>query len=102
MAITKRSDNDGYKRGAMGIDGSKDDAFSHNADQADTDAMYGRGFYQGNKKGTAPVDCSYAEEGESGSVLLQNARIGNRPLTGRGTPQSVEQTGFRKRRSGAF
>jgi hypothetical protein len=49
MAITKRSDNDGYKRGAMGIDGSKDDAFSHNADQADTDAMYGRGFYQGNK-----------------------------------------------------
>ena len=47
-------------------------------------------------------DCPEMYEGESGSVLLQNARIGNRPLTGRGTPQSVEQTGFRKRRSGAF
>jgi hypothetical protein len=93
---TKRSDADGYKRGAMGIDGSKDDDFGHNADQADTDAMYGRGIYQGNKKGIAPVDCSYGEEGANGSELLREARQGNRPL-------SPEQTGFSgKRRSGAF
>jgi hypothetical protein len=103
MATTKRSDDDGYKRGAMGIDGSKDDAFSRNADQKDTDAMYGRGIYQGNRKGTAPVDCDYLEEGESNSKVQEGAREGNRPLLGRGSPTDPIQTGFRKKpRSGAF
>ena len=95
MAITKRSDDDGYKRGAMGIDGSKDDAFSHNADQKDTDAMYGRGIYQGNRKGTAPVDCDYLEEGESNSKVLEGAREGNRPLSGSWKLLQIQsQTGF--------
>ena len=96
MAITKRSDDDGWRRGAMGIDGDFGWDFTKD-DVADRKHQFDRSWNLGNLKQSdfQAMDCRYEEEGEGGSVLLQNARRGNRPLFGRGTPESAEQTGHR-------
>jgi hypothetical protein len=93
MGITKRNDSEGWRRGAMGMD-----------DVADRRHQFDRSWNVGNLKKSdfQAMDCDYTEEGAGGSELLENARRGNRPLLGRGSPESAEQTGFRKRRSGAF
>jgi hypothetical protein len=103
MGITKRNDSEGWRRGAMGIDGDSGWDFTKD-DVADRRHQFDRSWNVGNLKKSdfQAMDCDYTEEGAGGSELLENARRGNRPLLGRGSPESAEQTGFRKRRSGAF
>jgi hypothetical protein len=100
---TKRNDDDGWKRGAKGIDGNDSSDITRKWMETEatacmyllTDAVVD---YEGEL-----VDTDYLAEGASGSELLQSARRGNKPLLGKGEPTSPEQTGFRKRKlSGAF
>lgn len=94
------------QKGGVGIDGNRDiDWMYDNTDYEACKAMYGRSWP--NRSGTFGLDtcqADYTEEGASGSELLDNAREGNKPLTGKGDPTSPIQTGHRRkpRGSGAF
>jgi hypothetical protein len=105
MGTTKRNDSEGWRRGSMGIDGDSGWDFTRD-DVEDRKHQFDRSWNLGNLKKSdfQAMDCKYLEEGASGSELLDNARVGARPLIGKGDPQSAEQTGFRKkpRLSGAF
>ena len=96
MAITKRSDDDGWRRGAMGIDGDSGWDFTKD-DVADRRHQFDRSWNAGNLKQSdfQAMDCSYEEEGAGGSKLLDNAKIGLKPLLGKGDPSHPIQTGAR-------
>ncbi len=67
--------------------------------QVDDDAiqfLYGRGH--NDKKAPTRLECDYDERGASGDKLLRNAREGNMPMMGKGSPESAEQTGMPKGR----
>ena len=85
----------------QGIDGDKGEKFTQ--EHFDRDcliSMYGMPL---SPKGfRSPIECEYQEEVTPNSEVLAGARKGNRPLLGKGKPTSPEQTGWRRKLSGAF
>jgi hypothetical protein len=70
--------------------------------QVDRKALKGFGFQLEGHASDDKVVADMDEDGASGSELWENARPqGTKPLLGRGTPQSAEQTGIRRLPSGA-
>ena len=58
--MTKRNDADGWKRGAMGIDGDDSAWMPKQFDRDATDAIYGRGYHiEFRKRDWAKLDCDY-------------------------------------------
>ena len=101
MAITKRQDGEKGWSGS-GIDQERGDEWVvKQTDDECTRAMYGKQALDPGVSMEGPYG-EHDEEGDSGNKLLDSARRGNRPLLSKGTPESAEQTGFRKRRSGAY
>jgi hypothetical protein len=93
--VTRRNDSEGWRRGAMGIDGDSGWDFTKD-DVADRKHQFDRSWNLGNLKKSdfQAMDCKYLEEGASGSELLDNARVGNRPLLGKGTPEEPYPDGL--------
>jgi hypothetical protein len=99
-----RSDAANMHKSGWGICGDEGETFSRDGmDKAAVRAMYQQ---PSEPRGSRDdIDCYYLEDGESGNQLLKNARQGNMPLMGKGSPTSPEQTGIRSNRrklSGAF
>ena len=98
---TNKGDDANTYKGGVGIDGNKHaESAKKNftTEGQDWDAVvsqFGRSWLKTPTYGSGSHDCSYGDEGESGSVLLDNARIGQKPLIGKGDPTSPIQTGMR-------
>jgi hypothetical protein len=69
MAITKRSDNDGWKRGAKGIDGSKDDHITRSWMNTEAVACMYTLTDDVVDYESEPINTKYSREGASGSEL---------------------------------
>jgi hypothetical protein len=108
--MTKRFDNDGHVRGAMGIDSDRHNDFSRRHMSKESVISH----YQlppepaGSRR---PIDVDYQGAADTkkgaGSRMLNGARQGTDPILSRGDETHPGQTGIRHvrkstRRSGAF
>jgi hypothetical protein len=71
------SDTDGFKRGAMGIDGSKDDGFTKSP-KSDLNFLYGRNWQMGGQPKDSYLDCGYSEKADT---AIWSSRIGKSAIT---------------------
>jgi hypothetical protein len=82
---TKRSDSDGWRRGARGIDTNDGWDFCK-TDQSDLHSQFGRSWDSSSlsKKDFEAMDCSYSGKADTSvynSRILKSARQGNMPIS---------------------